>query len=496
MAVSRRHHSHNGAVANGVRDMKARAGLWAPHRECDAMASARSCSHALWDDTIRSLPVAGSFSNGDLQLHILYYPGHSSMEGTTASATETQPQAIPQSAVPSVSAQPSPSETAPEAVKEEEGDYGSGDVKEEEEDIDIKEENEGEDPDEKFLRPSLNNLELDVGNLAVFDPDPVDMRPFKKYRIDYLRVTTQQAVQHLVANLFALPVAEEVPDGVVVKLPKPTTVLPREKPEPLAKIPTRWELFARKKGIQQKKKAGRVWNPETHSWRPSWGRDSAKKVTNQLDGWAVDDKPGVEDPFADATKKKKVAQKQQIINQVRNIRSAARARNEDMGHSPLQLAPKDLDRKGGDSMPKRTNVRFGSSMANSREDRFSAARSKVNDELAIVRRSTASMGRFDPQLEGEKPLAPPRAQTRKQGLHESGMNRESQLALVDKMFAKQKDKLSLTKVVNQELQSAEFRAKTEASKKAIKPNPFSKTSKKKAHGPFARRKTPPSTGGH
>ncbi|KAK4853450.1 hypothetical protein QYF36_009452 [Acer negundo] len=40
----------------------------------------------------------------------------------------------------------------------------------------------------------------------------------------------------------------------IVKLPPPTTKLPREKHLPKPKPPTKWELFAQKKGIKKCKK--------------------------------------------------------------------------------------------------------------------------------------------------------------------------------------------------------------------------------------------------
>jgi regulator of ribosome biosynthesis len=55
------------------------------------------------------------------------------------------------------------------------------------------------------------------------------------------------------------------------ELPKPTTVLPREKPAPKPKEETRWEAFAKEKGIKKRKRERMVWDEEKKEWAPRWG---------------------------------------------------------------------------------------------------------------------------------------------------------------------------------------------------------------------------------
>lgn len=56
-----------------------------------------------------------------------------------------------------------------------------------------------------------------------------------------------------------------------MQLPKATTVLPREKPVPAARQPTRWEQYAQAKGIQKRKKTRLVWDEVSQSWKPRYG---------------------------------------------------------------------------------------------------------------------------------------------------------------------------------------------------------------------------------
>jgi regulator of ribosome biosynthesis len=64
----------------------------------------------------------------------------------------------------------------------------------------------------------------------------------------------------------------------VLNLPAASTPLPREKPIPEAKPPTKWELFAKKKGIQDKKREGKmVYDEASGEWVPKWGYKGKNK---------------------------------------------------------------------------------------------------------------------------------------------------------------------------------------------------------------------------
>ena len=91
--------------------------------------------------------------------------------------------------------------------------------------------------------------------------------------------------------LWALP-TEKVEEALCIKLPPCSHQLPREKPVPKPKPPTRWEAYAKSKGIDRKSnkskggeegKAGRlVWNDKFREWLPKFGYKKAK--AEQLEG--------------------------------------------------------------------------------------------------------------------------------------------------------------------------------------------------------------------
>lgn len=86
----------------------------------------------------------------------------------------------------------------------------------------------------------------------------------------YLQSNARDGIQGLLNALFALP-STPSPDGPIAKLPPPTTQLPRAKPLPKPKPLTKWEKFAKEKGISHRKKEKGVWDEEKQEWVNRWG---------------------------------------------------------------------------------------------------------------------------------------------------------------------------------------------------------------------------------
>ena len=165
-----------------------------------------------------------------------------------------------------------------------------------------------------------DNVSLDVHHLAstisVPYEDPAD-----------LTARAASATQALIGSLFELP-ATRSSVGPIAKLPPATTALPREKPCPEKKAETKWDKFAKEKGIQKKKKGRMEWDDERDKWAPTWGYDRA--------GSALDDAPIVEvkaggDIMADPWEAKRAAKKERVAKneaqREKNEQRAKRARN-------------------------------------------------------------------------------------------------------------------------------------------------------------------------
>jgi len=122
-------------------------------------------------------------------------------------------------------------------------------------------------------------------------------------------------------DLFALPVAAEqgLVLGRVVELPPPSTRLPREKPLPKPRPLTKWEAYAKTKGIVKRKRSARVWDEDQGEWR---GRHGYRRVSDPDDVAIVEAKAwetaGNEDPFSKALSEKKSRVSAQAWRQAAN----------------------------------------------------------------------------------------------------------------------------------------------------------------------------------
>lgn len=138
---------------------------------------------------------------------------------------------------------------------------------------------------------------FDLGNLAAFDPNPLDNEQLKTNKEQYLQSVTRDNVQLLVNQILSLPMKTTTDTHgsstgqdstmTLAQLPEPTTMLPREKPILKPKPPTKWEQFAAKKGIKAKAKDGKmVYDEATGQWVPKWGYKGKNKELD--DQWLVE----------------------------------------------------------------------------------------------------------------------------------------------------------------------------------------------------------------
>ena len=215
-----------------------------------------------------------------------------------------------------------------------------------------------------------DDLEYDPGHLMAFDPSPVDEEAFKADPSAYLLRCARENAQLLTNHLYSMLGASKA----LIELPPPALLLPREKPLPQDLPQTRWEKFAKSKGIQKKKREKMVWDEATQQWAPRWGYGRANNAKDAPENWVVEAKPGDDgsvDPFeerADARKQKK--QKRQ---EERNRLEAA--------HAASVGQPAAAKGLGGQP----------------RSDK----KAYLKQAIAAAQVSTASVGRFDKALPNE-----------------------------------------------------------------------------------------------
>ncbi|KAF6153307.1 hypothetical protein GIB67_003497 [Kingdonia uniflora] len=227
------------------------------------------------------------------------------------------------------------------------------------------------------------NYQIDLGNLLAFDPYH-HFKSIPSNREELARECLDRGtllVQAIANTLFTLPSTEDQ-DGPLVRLPAPTTKLPREKHIPRAMPSTKWEEFAAKKGIKNRKRDKQVYDEQTGKWKPRFGYD---RVNDDNDVPIIEakesDVPG-EDPFAKRQAEKKQRVKKQENSRLENLKKAAKA-----GALPshVQLAATSLPITGTQDAPKK------------------ASKNELEKVAGMVATSTASGGKFDKKLAGEKP---------------------------------------------------------------------------------------------
>lgn len=112
-------------------------------------------------------------------------------------------------------------------------------------------------------------IELDLGSLSAFDPSAAATRDEAVCKAQATALT-----QALFNALLALP-GDNGPTGRSVTLPAPTSLLPRAKPLPKPRLPTKWEQFAQKKGIQKRKRSSLAFDEKEQTWKRRYGYNRA-----------------------------------------------------------------------------------------------------------------------------------------------------------------------------------------------------------------------------
>lgn len=83
-------------------------------------------------------------------------------------------------------------------------------------------------------------LTFDLGELTAFDANPLDLTSYTSSLETCLSTAARDGVQLLINQILTTVPLKSTPDGVFAELPDPITPLPREKPLPKPKEPTKW----------------------------------------------------------------------------------------------------------------------------------------------------------------------------------------------------------------------------------------------------------------
>jgi len=260
-----------------------------------------------------------------------------------------------------------------------------------------------------------------------------------------------EGLKRLLSDIFKLP-SEYHGHIPVAKLPEGTTVVPREKHVPKPKPPTKWEKFAKSKGIQHRKKDKLVWDDTSKDWKPQYGYRSASN--NKKTDWLVE-VPDNADPNVDYLGKKKEEKKEKIAkNEYQRLRNIAATQK-----------------------MKVTNLE-----SVDRADKHQLSRS-----LAAAKTATASIGRFTDKLPKErKPKNLGKKRKFKPNTDSLKSEKENNMKILQQLH-KKKPKLDVQEAVQKYLakplknKSSEEQKSASMQRKNARKNRFKKNVYRTAH---------------
>lgn len=223
------------------------------------------------------------------------------------------------------------------------------------------------------------NYFIDLGGLALFDTNEcsqsqdLEERIFEQSKRNFLLFRKKLSLhkQEFQSKLQERKLEHQFidfdKDDNLLELPPKATLFPRFKKMPSKPILTKWEEFARKKGIKKKQKRNKkVWNEETKEYVRRYGKGGVQDIKRKMDV-AREAKPGEEydDPFERDSRQKKIQKVQQRVNEQRNklIKKG--------------FDPKTLERK-------------------SKKAPLVQKIQTVQNQIEKTKKSTASLGKFDP----------------------------------------------------------------------------------------------------
>jgi len=257
-------------------------------------------------------------------------------------------------------------------------------------------------------------LDFDLGNLLASDPNEVFVKSLKSNPSLYLKTLARDNTQLLLNRIWTLPF-ERVDDVIIAKLPTPTFLLPREKPAPKARALTKWQTYAKDKGITKRKKTKLVWDEIVNAWVPRFGYQRA--VAQHEKDWVLE-VPGNADPYEDQFEKKTEAKSERVAkNELQRLKNIARARKVTVPSAGLLPSARP-------------------------------SKNELHQAMHVAKKATASLGKFQEKLPKEKPLRKTGKKRQFEPLVQSaGVEKTKNLEVLDRIMNK-KPKIVAEKAVN------------------------------------------------
>lgn len=227
---------------------------------------------------------------------------------------------------------------------------------------------------------------------------------------EYLLSKATDGCTQLIRALWELP-TETSDAGPLVTLPTYDEVrLPRAMPPPPPKQETKWEKFAKAKGLplNKEKRSRKVWDEASGTWMFRHGYEKANRKESE---WPIMEVGATDDPFEDPWEKQREEKRTRVDRNIeRRMKNEERAGNLTKGATNRTVKAKELKYKVGKEAGRKDSqslpVGLPVDLKNSSDPRKIAenklrGKSSTLAALSAVQRSTASLGQFDKMREGE-----------------------------------------------------------------------------------------------
>ena len=286
----------------------------------------------------------------------------------------------------------------------------------------------------------VDDLEYDLHHLVACDAQPRDedlARGAHGPRNAALMASARDNVQLLFNRLFQLE-TKDSDEGMLAVLPEKTVsgdvgsvegLLPRFRPVPTKKVETRWEKFAKEKGIVNRKRDRMVWDERSGKLMPRWGYGRANDDTKD---WAIPVGAN-DDPYADPFAERSLKKKERVLkNNLKQMANVDRAMGNKVSHGlKSNLVGKGRGAGGQGGAGK------GAGGKTKREAGYHGLGGQTREAVVDAQRSDASMGRFGRLNQGEAKADRGGRQRKRAGVAPNDSSeRDMTMAVMNKLLGK------------------------------------------------------------
>ena len=249
----------------------------------------------------------------------------------------------------------------------------------------------------------LETCTYDLRNLTAINSHEVDVS--KVSSEEYLLQKASEGTQQLLNQLWSLPLDNSDSakasgaHEICAILPKQAVIdIPRTLPPPPPKEETRWEKFAKERGVENRKRDRKVWDEATGTWKFRHGYQKANDKE-----WPIMEVKKNDDPYADPWEKLREAKRAKVDKNIESrLRNQERAGLIPRGTTAKTMKNREAARASGKHAIKQENrVLVPSGVPVDLKGKVQRGKELTKAALAATQRGTASLGKFDKMLNGE-----------------------------------------------------------------------------------------------